>query len=91
MMFKNMFSLKSKFAQASKSSALFNMNANKRWFSVRQTPPGSSGPGFGTMALAGLGTAGLMYLAYQSRSLNQQRMMAGYGAQQMNFFNPIVQ
>ena len=91
MMFKNMLALKSKFAQAPKSVGLFNMNASKRWFSVRQTPPGSSGPGIGTMIGVGLGTTGLMYLMYQSRSLNQQRMQAAYGAQQMNFFNPIVQ
>ena len=81
-----MLAMRAKFAQATTKSIV--RPAPRRWFSVNQQP---SGPGIGTMLGVGVGTAGLMYLMYHSRRLNQERMRAGYGTQQMNFFNPIVQ
>ena len=50
-----------------------------------------SGPSYGAMFGVGMGTAGLMYLMYHARTLNQQRTMPGMHMQQMNYFHPIVQ
>lgn len=61
-----MLALRTKFAQAATKSIV--RPAPRRWFSVSQQP---QGPGIGTMLGVGVGTAGLMYLMYQSRTLNQ--------------------
>ena len=93
-MFKNMLQLKNKITQASSIRSVntnFFQKGSKRFFSGNYRPPTSAGPGMGAMIGVGLGTTGLMYLMYHSRQLNQQRMMAGYNQQQMNFFNPVVQ
>lgn len=88
-MFKSMIALKSKLTQA---RGVFQKATPKRMFSYKQMPPsGSGGAGVGTMFGIGLGTAGLMYLMYHSRNLQLQRMKQGYGTQQMDFFNPVVQ
>lgn len=39
----------------------------------------------------GIGTAGLAYMMYYGRSLSNQRHLANFGQQQMNFFHPEVQ
>lgn len=92
-MFKNLIQLKSKIAQPLTRGALYTKNSlPRRMFSSNQyKPPTAGGYGFGTMLGLGLGTSGLMWLMYHSRTLQQERLKNLYGTQQMNFFNPVVQ
>jgi len=71
-MFKNMIGLKNKLPQATmmKSSNFFQKTLPKRMFSYNQMPSGGKSYGMGTMLGIGVGTAGLMYLSYYSRTLN---------------------
>ena len=90
-MFKNMLQLRSKVMQSNTvrqaTQNLFLKQTPQRFFS---SGPVSQGPGLGAMLGVGLGTAGLMYMVYQGRTLSQQRTL-GYQGQQMSFFNPVVQ
>jgi hypothetical protein len=78
-MFKNMIQLKNKMIQGNTvrqaTNNLFMRQMPKRFFS--EGPVRSGGPGIGSMIGLGLGTAGLAYMMYYSRSLQQQRML-GY-------------
>jgi FtsH-binding integral membrane protein len=56
----------------------------KRFFSYQQRPTGYNLP---AMFGVGLGTAGLMYLMRYSYQMKESKIPA----QQMNFFNPVVQ
>jgi hypothetical protein len=53
-----------------KSSNFFQKTLPKRMFSYNQMPSGGKSYGMGTMLGIGVGTAGLMYLSYYSRTLN---------------------
>ena len=88
-MFKSIAQLKTKITQ--QRGSLYTKMTSKRMFSSNQYKPQSGGYGIGTMLGVGAGTAGLMWLMYHSRTLQQERMKNLYGNQQMNFFNPVVQ
>ena len=76
-MFKNMVAIKNRMTQVTnmRQSNMFFKTLPKRTFSYNQMPSGGRSYGMGTMLGIGVGTAGLMYLSYYSRTLNHQRMM----------------
>jgi hypothetical protein len=78
-MFKNLMNMKSKMTFARNQVGLLRNSTPKRMFSYQQMPSGR--PGVGAMLGVGLGTAGLMYLMYQGRTLSMQRRMNLHGQQ----------
>ena len=78
-MFKNLMNMKSKMTFARSQVGLMKNSTPKRMFSYQQMP--NKGPGFGALAGVGLGTAGLMYLLYKSRTLSMQRNITMHGQQ----------
>jgi hypothetical protein len=61
--------------------------SSKRQFSGKASP----NPGFGSMAMLGVGTAGLIFLMWKGRSMMHDKNIAQYGAQQQSFMHPVVQ
>lgn len=83
-MFKTLSHLKGKMVTGSRTLV---QQTPKRFFSNPSIRPG---PGFGSMALLGMGTAGLAYLMYKGHSA-RTAMYKNPAVPQMHMMNPIVQ
>ena len=61
-----------------KQTQLFNA-VNKRTFSGKATPPPQGGYSFGSLALLGAGTAGMVFLMLKGRAMAHQKNASQYG------------